>query len=116
MTCASFAHIDVISFSYCFIPKSSLALSDLQQFAFPWAVGAQSTPKALHLLLHGCILQGIFAFLDQAGQAVGLFDPDLGVSLAKVLQIYSKFHVVCMESHIYLWFNWAVHEVWIILK
>lgn len=75
-----------------------MTLSDLQQFAFPWAVGAQSTPKALHLLLHGCILQGIFAFLDQAGQAVGFFDPDLGVSLAKVLQIYNKF----------MWFVWRV--------
>lgn len=91
MIYASFAHINVIAlphthFPFLFSPKYSVVLRNLQQFAFPWAVGTQR-PKALHFLLHGCMLHEISAFLDQAERAVAFPDRDLGVSIAKIPQI-----------------------------
>lgn len=120
--CASFAHINVIAFphkhfSCCFIPKSSLVLKFLQQFAFPWAVGTQSRPKAYICSSMAACCQGFLPFWIQQSKQL----PFLILTLVSALQKYfrfmgCKFNVACIENNIYVWFNWAVHEVWIILK
>ena len=78
-------------------------------------------PKALHLFLRDCMLQGISAQSRLSGSTRASQLPVLIISLGSELQKYCsfvgcKFRLACMENNIYRWFNWALQEIWIILK